>query len=332
MRRGRRADQPGLRGRAGRRGMRITTVLTAAAVAALAACGGTSAAPGASALPSPSAGPVLSSACRPATRGAPGHVPDRRPRRCLRPDSRQPRHVARPGVAGLRDLLQRRAGDRVGRPGAAGLLRRHLQPYECRGHRGRAVGHYPDGNQQDQWGSRRLDMLSWRVVVMTVSLRGLRRAALAGIAVLVTAASVTSFAESYRGLWLWASGHGLTGIWAAGFPLQVDVFVAVGELALFVALADRWPPRRRVAGNRARAGRLGRRERRARHRSLALVPRYRCRAPARGCRRARGRARRAQAGSSRPRRTRRACRGPARRRCRRRKRGTGGAFGVRGGR
>jgi hypothetical protein len=30
-------------------------------------------------------------------------------------------------------------------------------------------------------------------------------------------------------------------------PLQVDVFIAVGELALFVALADRWAPRSRAA-------------------------------------------------------------------------------------
>jgi hypothetical protein len=82
---------------------------------------------------------------------------------------------------------------------------------------------------------------------VTGSLRQLRRAALITIGILVTAASVTSFAESYRGLFLWASHHGLSGIWAAGFPLQVDVFVAVGELALFVALADRWPVRSRVA-------------------------------------------------------------------------------------
>jgi hypothetical protein len=82
---------------------------------------------------------------------------------------------------------------------------------------------------------------------MNGSLRNLRRAALVAIGILVTAASVTSFAESYRGLFLWASHHGLSSIWAAGFPLQVDVFVAVGELALFVALADRWPVRSRVA-------------------------------------------------------------------------------------
>lgn len=81
---------------------------------------------------------------------------------------------------------------------------------------------------------------------MSAILQG-RRAALAAIAVLVGAASLVSFAESYRGLWLWAHGHGLSGPWAVAWPLQVDTFIAVGELALFVALADRWPPRSRAA-------------------------------------------------------------------------------------
>jgi len=74
-----------------------------------------------------------------------------------------------------------------------------------------------------------------------------RRAALAVIAVLVGSASLVSFAESYRGLWLWAHGHGLSGPWAVAWPVQVDTFIGVGELALFVALADRWPPRSRAA-------------------------------------------------------------------------------------
>jgi hypothetical protein len=80
------------------------------------------------------------------------------------------------------------------------------------------------------------------------SLRVPRRIALVAIAVLVSAASAASFAESYRGLFLWAAvRHGLRGVWTTGFPLQVDVFIAVGELALFVALADRWAARSRVA-------------------------------------------------------------------------------------
>jgi len=76
---------------------------------------------------------------------------------------------------------------------------------------------------------------------------GARRAALAAIAVLVGAASLVSFAESYRGLLDWASRHGLAGPWAVAWPLQVDTFIGVGELALFVALADRWPARSRAA-------------------------------------------------------------------------------------
>jgi hypothetical protein len=86
-----------------------------------------------------------------------------------------------------------------------------------------------------------------KVVPVTASLRVPRRIALIAIAVLVSAASAASFAESYRGLYLWAAHHGLRGVWAAGFPLQVDVFIAVGELALFVALADRWAARSRIA-------------------------------------------------------------------------------------
>jgi hypothetical protein len=78
-------------------------------------------------------------------------------------------------------------------------------------------------------------------------LRVPRGVALALIAALVAVASLVSFAESYRGLYLWAHRHGLAGLWAAIWPLQVDVFIAVGELALFVALVDRWAPRSRTA-------------------------------------------------------------------------------------
>ena len=82
---------------------------------------------------------------------------------------------------------------------------------------------------------------------VTGILGGLRTAALALVAILVIAASLVSFAESYRGLYLWAHRHGLAGIWAAIWPLQVDVFIAVGELALFIALVDQWRTRQRGA-------------------------------------------------------------------------------------
>jgi hypothetical protein len=75
----------------------------------------------------------------------------------------------------------------------------------------------------------------------------MRRSSLAAITALVAASAVTSFAESYRGLFLWASGHGLTGPWSVIWPLQVDTFIAVGELALVVALADGWSFRSRIA-------------------------------------------------------------------------------------
>ena len=78
-------------------------------------------------------------------------------------------------------------------------------------------------------------------------LRVLRGAALTAISVTITAADSAAFAESYRGLWVWARHHGLSGIWAAAFPLQVDTFIIVGELALFVAMVDQWD-RRHKAG------------------------------------------------------------------------------------
>jgi uncharacterized protein DUF2637 len=82
--------------------------------------------------------------------------------------------------------------------------------------------------------------------VVTGILRTSRRVALVAIGALVAAASLVSFAESYRGLYDWAAGHGLAGPWAVIWPLQVDVFIAVGELALFVALADAWNRRSRI--------------------------------------------------------------------------------------
>jgi hypothetical protein len=73
-----------------------------------------------------------------------------------------------------------------------------------------------------------------------------RRVALASIAVLVTATSATALAESYRALVTWSARHGITGALASVWPLQVDTFVVIGELALFVALADGWSVRSRV--------------------------------------------------------------------------------------
>ena len=84
------------------------------------------------------------------------------------------------------------------------------------------------------------------MAAVTGVLRAPRRAALVTIAAVIAAASLTSFAESYRGLYDWAREHGLSGLWAAAWPLQLDTFIATGELALFVALADRWAARSRA--------------------------------------------------------------------------------------
>ena len=51
-------------------------------------------------------------------------------------------------------------------------------------------------------------------------LRGARVPAFAAAAVLVAAASVASFMESYRALYDWAHGHGLSVRWSAVWPLH----------------------------------------------------------------------------------------------------------------
>lgn len=84
------------------------------------------------------------------------------------------------------------------------------------------------------------------VVELGGPLRAFRAVALWGISVLILTAAGSAFAESYRGLWLWAGHHGLAGVWSAAFPLQVDLFVAVGELVLFIAVTDRWEWRDRL--------------------------------------------------------------------------------------
>lgn len=79
------------------------------------------------------------------------------------------------------------------------------------------------------------------------ALRVFRAAALWAVAVLILAASGAAFAESYQGLYEWARHHGKTGVWATLYPVQVDVFIAVPELVLFVAMVDGWK-RRHQAG------------------------------------------------------------------------------------
>jgi hypothetical protein len=58
------------------------------------------------------------------------------------------------------------------------------------------------------------------------------------MAALNVTAVAASFAASYLGLYQWAYGHGLAGWRALAFPLAIDTFLAMGELALFVAVVD----------------------------------------------------------------------------------------------
>jgi hypothetical protein len=73
-----------------------------------------------------------------------------------------------------------------------------------------------------------------------------RRAALYSIGLIALLASVNALAHSYAGLYDWAVHHRLSGWQAMSWPAEIDVFLAVGELALYVAYLDGWPVRQRV--------------------------------------------------------------------------------------
>ena len=76
--------------------------------------------------------------------------------------------------------------------------------------------------------------------------RRTRRAALYAIGAIAILASVNALAHSYAGLYDWAIHHRLGGWQAMSWPAEIDVFLAVGELALFVAYLDGWPVRQRI--------------------------------------------------------------------------------------
>ncbi|MGH3167318.1 MAG: hypothetical protein ACRDN0_15685, partial [Trebonia sp.] len=76
--------------------------------------------------------------------------------------------------------------------------------------------------------------------------RRTRRAALFAMAIIAIAASADALAHSYAGLFGWAVHHGLNGWEARSWPAEIDVFVVLGELALYVAYLDRWPWRKRI--------------------------------------------------------------------------------------
>lgn len=73
-----------------------------------------------------------------------------------------------------------------------------------------------------------------------------RRYALAVIGVIAILASLDALAHSYTGLYGWAVHHRLGGWQAVSWPAEIDVFLVVGELALYVAYLDAWPWRQRV--------------------------------------------------------------------------------------
>jgi hypothetical protein len=73
-----------------------------------------------------------------------------------------------------------------------------------------------------------------------------RRAALYAIGVIAILASANALAHSYAGLYDWAVHHRLGGWQAMSWPAEIDVFLAVGELALYVAYLDGWPARQRI--------------------------------------------------------------------------------------
>jgi hypothetical protein len=73
-----------------------------------------------------------------------------------------------------------------------------------------------------------------------------RKAALYAIGVIAILASANALAHSYAGLYGWATHHRLSGWQAKSWPAEIDVFLAAGELALYVAYLDAWPTRQRI--------------------------------------------------------------------------------------
>jgi hypothetical protein len=73
-----------------------------------------------------------------------------------------------------------------------------------------------------------------------------RRVALYTIAAIAVLASLDALSHSYTGLYGWAAHHRLSGWQAVSWPAEIDVFLLVGELALYVAYLDQWPLRQRI--------------------------------------------------------------------------------------
>jgi hypothetical protein len=73
-----------------------------------------------------------------------------------------------------------------------------------------------------------------------------RRAALYAIGIIAVLASADALAHSYTGLYSWALHHRLDGWQAMSWPAEIDVFLVLGELALYIAYLDSWSARDRV--------------------------------------------------------------------------------------
>jgi hypothetical protein len=73
-----------------------------------------------------------------------------------------------------------------------------------------------------------------------------RRAALYAIGAIAILASLNALTHSYAGLYDWAVHHRLGGWQAMSWPAEIDVFLAIGELSLYVAYLDGWSARHRV--------------------------------------------------------------------------------------
>jgi hypothetical protein len=70
--------------------------------------------------------------------------------------------------------------------------------------------------------------------------------ALWALAIIVCIATVTGLVESFDGLYIWFSTHGITGFWADFAPLMVDSFTVIGELAIFAGISRHWDWKSRV--------------------------------------------------------------------------------------
>lgn len=66
------------------------------------------------------------------------------------------------------------------------------------------------------------------------------------ISITVVATTAVAFVESYNDLYGWFLDHGFSKGWARLAPLQIDTFVIIGELALFIGIVDHWKGHHRL--------------------------------------------------------------------------------------